>query len=160
MTHITGYTERPFPPSLWPAPATPADPDEPLQADCNVDVAIVGAGFTGLSTALHLARHGAKVCVLEAEQVGWGASGRNGGQVIPGLKYDPDDIARQFGPGADALIELAGAAADTVFDLIGQFNISCDAVRKGWIQTAHRSEERRVGKECVSTGSSRWSPYH
>src|SRR3546814_17488986 len=98
MTHITGYTERPFPPSLWHATATPADPDEPLQADCNVDVAIVGPGFTGLSTALHLARHGAKVCVLEAEQVGWGASGRKGGQVLPGTKYAPADTAPHYGP--------------------------------------------------------------
>ncbi|MBV7485262.1 FAD-binding oxidoreductase [Bordetella sp. BOR01] len=144
MTHTASYTERPFPPSLWHATATPAGPDEPLQDDCSVDVAIVGAGFTGLSAALHLAQNGAKVCVLEAEQVGWGASGRNGGQVIPGLKYDPDGIARRFGPDADSLIELAGTAADTVFGLIEQFNIPCDAVRKGWIQTAHSPAMMRL----------------
>ncbi|TIT52110.1 MAG: FAD-binding oxidoreductase, partial [Mesorhizobium sp.] len=61
-------------------------------------VAIVGAGFTGLSTALHLAEAGDDVCVLEAHQPGWGASGRNGGQVNPGLKYDPDTIEAMFGP--------------------------------------------------------------
>jgi len=158
MTPSPAYTERPFPPSLWHATATPAEPDAPLRADCDVDVAIVGAGFTGLSAALHLARHGAKVCVLEAEQVGWGASGRNGGQVIPGLKYDPDDIARQFGPRADALIELAATAADTVFDLIEQFNIPCDAVRKGWIQTAHSPAMMRLIEQRARQWERRGAP--
>lgn len=138
MTQVsTHYSERPFPPSLWSATATPADPDPPLLDDCETDVAIVGAGYTGLSAALHLAQRGVKVCVLEAEQVGWGASGRNGGQVIPGLKYDPDEIMRRFGSRADAVLRMAATAADTVFDLIRHFNIPCTPVRKGWIQTAH-----------------------
>ena len=59
---------------------------------------MIGAGFTGLSTALHLAEHGANVVVPEAHEPGWGASGRNGGQVNPGLKWNPDDVEKEFGP--------------------------------------------------------------
>ena len=71
--------------SLWSATANPSAPCPELQADVSADVAIVGAGFTGLSAALHLAQMGRSVVVLEAQTPGWGASGRNGGQVNPGL---------------------------------------------------------------------------
>lgn len=126
-----------LPPSLWAAtantgPATPA-----LAEDKQVDVAIVGAGYTGLVTALHLARRGVRVCVLDAGEPGWGASGRNGGQVIPGLKHDPDDLRRMFGGAqAERLIDVAGGAADEVFELIRRYDIDCEATRKGWIQPA------------------------
>ncbi|MDO7902260.1 NAD(P)/FAD-dependent oxidoreductase [Pseudomonas sp. K1(2024)] len=138
-----------MPKSLWaatgaPAPATPA-----LASDTRVDVAIVGAGYTGITTALHLAAAGTTVCVLDAGEPGWGASGRNGGQVIPGLKYDPDDLAKMFGARAEAIIEVAGHAADEVFRLIDHYGIECDAVRNGWIQpaftpTAMRAIENRA----------------
>jgi glycine/D-amino acid oxidase-like deaminating enzyme len=104
----------------------------------NVDVAIVGAGFTGLSAALHLSELGATVCVLEAGEPGWGASGRNGGQVIPGLKYDPGELERRYpGKVGEELIALVGSAPDVVFDLIHKHGIDCDATRAGWIQPAH-----------------------
>jgi len=146
------YTERPFPPSLWQATAAPPPDTPPLQEDANADVAIIGAGYTGLSTALHLAEKGVGAIVLDAEQPGWGASGRNGGQVIPGLKYDPDELVARLGAKwGEALIGLAGGAADTVFDLIDKYQIDCGAVRKGWIQTAHspnmmRLMEKRAGQ--------------
>lgn len=76
--------------SMWVATRNPAPDYAPLQGSMKADVAIVGAGYTGLSAAIHLAERGATVVVLEAESPGWGASGRNGGQVIPGLKEDPD----------------------------------------------------------------------
>ena len=76
--------------NLYEETAEPAIAAPALDGDERADVAVVGAGITGLSTALHLAEQGAKVVVLEAEQPGWGASGRNGGQVNPGLKHDPD----------------------------------------------------------------------
>ena len=72
-------------------------PSPALDGDARADVVVVGGGFTGLSTALHLAEKGASVVVLEAEEPGWGASGRNGGQVNPGLKHDPDAVERDFG---------------------------------------------------------------
>ena len=89
---------QPLPPSLYADTARPAIATPPLDGDRRVSVAIVGGGFTGLSTALHLAEKGVDVVVLEAREPGWGASGRNGGQVNPGLKHDPDDIETHFGP--------------------------------------------------------------
>ncbi|SCZ48653.1 FAD dependent oxidoreductase [Pseudomonas oryzihabitans] len=80
---------QPLPPSLWAATAIPGPPLQPLQGTQRTDVLVIGGGYTGLSTALHLAEAGVDVCLLEAHQLGWGASGRNGGQVNPTLKYDP-----------------------------------------------------------------------
>ena len=71
-----------------------------MQGDADCDLAIVGAGFTGLSAALHAAREGARVVVLEASEPGWGASGRNGGEVLPGLKLMPDEICGLMGRAA------------------------------------------------------------
>lgn len=128
----------PLPPSLWAASATPAPETPPLRESARVDVAIVGAGYTGLSTALHLAERGVRVAVLDAGEPGWGASGRNGGQVIPGLKYDPDELVRRFGERqGNALVEIVGRAADNVFELIDKHRIECSALRRGWIQPAH-----------------------
>ena len=109
-----------------------------MEGDQKADVAIVGGGFTGLSAALHLALGGADVAVLEAGEPGWGASGRNGGQVIPGLKEDPREILKRFGPEqGEAMIKAGGDAADLVFDLIRQHDIDCDSQQTGWIQAAH-----------------------
>ena len=79
-------TAFPLEPSLWAATAAPALPTPPLAGDVSVDVCIVGGGYAGLSTALHLAEQGTNVALLEANEPGWGGSGRNGGQVIAGLK--------------------------------------------------------------------------
>jgi len=129
---------RPLPPSLWAATAEPAVDTPPLDTSVKTDVLIVGAGYTGLSSALHLAGHGLTACVIDANEPGWGASGRNGGQVIPGLKYDPDELIRRYGSrDGEALVQIAGSAADTVFDLIERHQIQCDATRNGWIQPAH-----------------------
>ena len=68
-----------------------------LEGEVRCDVAVVGGGLTGLSAALQLAEAGQTVIVLEAETPGWGASGRNGGQVNPGLKPNPDDLVARFG---------------------------------------------------------------
>src|SRR4029450_10048671 len=71
----------PLPPSLYADTAVAPTPTPPLDADKNVSVAIIGGGFTGLSTALHLAEQGVDAPVLEAQQPGWGASGNNGGRA-------------------------------------------------------------------------------
>src|SRR5258708_26562656 len=111
--------ELPLPPSLWAATARPAPETPPLDASRRADVAIVGAGYSGLAAALQLAESGVSVVVLEAGEPGWGASGRNGGQVIPGLQYDPHDIRAIFGPEAgEDFVRVAAAAPDTVFRLV------------------------------------------
>jgi hypothetical protein len=124
--------------SLWRATAAPAPATAPLEGDAEADVAIVGAGYTGLSCALALADAGRRVVVLEAQEIGHGASGRNGGQVIPGLKHDPADLVARFGrERGEALVRLAGGAADRVFALIAKHRIDCAATQCGWIQPAH-----------------------
>ena len=131
-------TSEPFPPSLWAATAVPAPEAAPLENDVEAEVAVVGAGYAGLSTALHLAESGVGVVVAEANEIGWGASGRSGGQVIPGIKYDPEDMLKLFGEEAGRkAIRMFGSTADVVFDIIERHAIDCDAVRGGWVQPAH-----------------------
>jgi glycine/D-amino acid oxidase-like deaminating enzyme len=126
-------------------------PDCPaLEGERSADLCVVGGGFTGLSTALHTAEFGAEVVLLEAAEPGWGAAGRNGGQVIPGLKLDPDDLERRFGTERGGrLNEFVGSAPDLVFQLVARHQIDCDARRDGWIRAIHSpsavaSEEDRV----------------
>ena len=88
----TPYVKTYYAHSANPAPARPA-----LQGDVECDVCVLGAGFSGISTALHLAEKGLKVVVLEAAKVGWGASGRNGGQIINGYSRDFDAILSRYG---------------------------------------------------------------
>ncbi|WP_406855310.1 FAD-binding oxidoreductase [Alsobacter sp. KACC 23698] len=141
---------QPFPldPSLWHATAVPAPDCPPLDKDVDVDVAIVGGGYAGLSTALHLAERGVSCVVLEAREPGWGGSGRNGGQVIPGLKYDPNELVTKFGEEAGkALAAFAGSTADVVFDLIAKHGMNVPHVRNGWIQGAHMASMVETAKK-------------
>ena len=82
----------PLPDSLWAATANPVPETQQLAGDLTADVAIVGAGFTGLRAALELSQQGVNVIVVDAGQVGWGASGRNGGQVNPIAHEAPETI--------------------------------------------------------------------
>jgi len=129
----------PLPPSLWAATAAePAPEVTPLADDRSTAVAVIGGGYAGLSAALHLAEAGVETTLLEANEIGWGASGRSGGQVIPGIKYDPDGMQSLFG--AEAGVRAAhafGGTADHVFDLIDKHGIACEAARGGWLQPAH-----------------------
>lgn len=120
---------------LYTASAPAAAPLLPLRAEVRSDVAVVGAGYTGLSTALHLAERGAAVTVLEAHEPGWGAAGRNGGQVNAGLKHDPDEVVHHFGPiYGPRLVRLAGDAPAELFALIARLGIDCEARREGTIR--------------------------
>ncbi len=147
-------TAFPLEPSLWAATAAPALPTPPLNGDISVDVCIIGGGFAGMSTALHLAEQGTQVALLEAFEPGWGGSGRNGGQVIPGLKYDPDELEAMF-PGAvgERLAQFAGRTADSVFDLIKKHNMDVPLARNGWVQGAHTA----AGAELVGRRAEQWA---
>ncbi|MDJ0812880.1 MAG: FAD-binding oxidoreductase [Woeseiaceae bacterium] len=128
----------PMPKSLWAATTARPEPYPLLQGRVDADVCIVGGGIMGLSTALALAERGTSVALLEAAEIGWGASGRNNGLVAPGLKRDPWQVRRMLGAERGArLLQFSGAAPDRVFELIDQHGIDCDADRRGWIQAAH-----------------------
>src|SRR5581483_3510174 len=147
---------KPFPlaASLWAATAPAAPSTPPLEGSVTADVVVIGAGYAGMSTALHLAERGTRVAVLEAHEVGWGGSGRNGGQVIPGLKYDPDELEEMFGPErGKRLVEFIGGTADVVFDLIAKHNMNVPHQRKGWIQGAHTE----AGLDLVKQRAAQWA---
>ena len=141
----------PLPPSLWAATVRPAPATPRLAESCQTDVAIVGAGYSGLAAALRLREAGASVVVLEAGEPGWGASGRNGGQVIPGLKWDPDELVSMFGAEAgEHLTQVAGGAPATLFDLIARHGIDCEASRCGWIQPCFADADRSLVERRVA----------
>lgn len=134
---------EPFPlgPALWATTAPPPPATAPLTESGRADVVVIGGGFCGLSTALHLAEAGLRPVLLEAREIGFGGSGRNGGQVIPGLKHDPDELVAMFGPERGERLAAFGAdTADAVFGLIDRHRMDVPRTRTGWIQGAHTDE--------------------
>ena len=147
---------EPFPlaPALWAATAAPQAPALKLADDIISDFCVIGAGYAGLSTALHIAKAGGQVIVLEAREPGWGGSGRNGGQVIPGLKYDPDDMIATYGEEkGKKLLRFAATTADKVFNLIEAYKMDVPHVRAGWIQAAHSDDGLALAKSRVAQWS-------
>lgn len=117
---------------LWEATASPAPATNALSGERTVDVAVIGAGYTGLSAALRLAEAGARVAVIEAAEIGFGGSGRNVGLVNAGLWVRPDDMPDILGHRhGERLLSLLGQAPDEVFALIEQHQIACEAERQG-----------------------------
>ncbi len=137
-----------WPDSLWVATATPDLPTEALEAELVLDTAIVGGGFTGLRAALVLAEAGQRVAVLEERAVGWGASGRNGGQVNPLPPLNgPDRIAQLVGTERFPLLaKTILGSADETFDVISRYAIDCGARQKGWIRTDHCDKAKRQSR--------------
>lgn len=113
----------------------PSGTDGPLPEA--VDVAVIGAGFTGLSAARTFAKHGARVAVLEAETIGWGASSRNGGMVLSGLKVPVQDLVARYG--IEAARRMYGASLssiDCVEQIVAEEAIDCNFARCGYLQVA------------------------
>lgn len=118
-------------------------PDAPLRpalaGQRRADICVIGAGFTGLSAALHLASAGLNVVVLDAHRVGWGASGRNGGQLSGGQRVEPAELEARFGlDRARALWGIGEAAKQLVKDLIAAHGIDAE-LRPGVLHTAHKA---------------------
>lgn len=123
---------------IWRKPATAPAFRSELSPGGTLDAVIVGGGIMGLSTALHAARAGLSIQVLDAGAIGQGASGLNGGQVIPGLKYDPEWLLEHFGKErGEALVAFAASTADAVFDVIRDEKLAVPFTRNGWIQASH-----------------------
>ncbi|MGR3821753.1 MAG: NAD(P)/FAD-dependent oxidoreductase [Salipiger marinus] len=127
-------------PSYWLDTAEEPDPASPLDGDARCDVAIVGAGYTGLACAVGLAEQGLDVRVLEGGFVGWGGSGRNSGSVIRGFKSSRSDLVRAFGETRGrAMAGFGDRTAASVYDMVDRFGIACDLRRTGWLLPAHNA---------------------
>lgn len=152
--------------SLWDGTAEEPDHEAPLPRDAAAEVAIVGGGYTGLSTALHAAERGLDCLVLEAQRIGHGGSGRNVGLVNAGVWHPPAAVREALGPTyGPRFIERFGGAPDYVFGLIERHQIRCEPARNGTIHAAHapsglkglqgrHDEWRRLGApvEMLSAG--------
>ena len=113
----------------------------PLTDNITVDLVVIGGGFTGLNAARVAAREGLRVCLIEAETIGHGGSGRNVGLVNAGLWLPPDQIKETLGDTrGERLINDLGVGPDRVFDLIKSYEIQCDARRNGTLHLAHSSQ--------------------
>ncbi len=145
--------------SLWAAEARPAAEHAPFEGERRADVAIIGGGYTGASAALHLAENGVDVVLLEAKEIGWGGSGRNGGLVNAGLWLNPDEVIKRIGPEyGPRFIEAFTFNTELVFDLIEKHGIECDLDRKGVVKAAHSASAMRGLEEHVRQWRARGAP--
>ena len=136
--------------SYYAATANSSSARDRLQGSIEADVCVIGAGFSGLSSALHLAEKGHQVVVLEAARVGWGASGRNGGQIVNGFSRDLIAIERRYGAdAARAIGEMALEGGDIIRERIEKYSISCD-LKAGNLFTAFTSKQMR-GLEAIKS---------
>ena len=120
-------THTPYPHSYYAASANPVPQRPALQGESETDVCIIGAGYTGLSTALFLLENGFKVTIVEAAKVGFGASGRNGGQIVNSYSRDIDVIERTVGPKhAKMLGDMAFEGGRIIRERIAKYDIKCD----------------------------------
>ncbi|WP_328702964.1 NAD(P)/FAD-dependent oxidoreductase [Arenibaculum pallidiluteum] len=129
--------------SWYSATATPV-PDRPaLEGPVECDVCVIGAGYTGLSAALHLAERGYSVVLLEAQRVGWGASGRNGGQIVTGFNPSIGTLARLVGrEDAHRLWEMSEEAKALIAERVARHAIDCD-LRWGYLFAATKQRHER-----------------
>ena len=156
---VPAHSARRMPRSLYAETARAPVATPRLSGNKHVRVAIVGGGFTGLSTALHLASAGIEAAVIEANEPGWGASGRNGGQVNPGLKHEPDEIEHTFGAALGArMVALSGNAPTRVFDLIRDHQIRCDAGQTGTIRAAFTEQSSAFLHRATRSWQDRGAP--
>jgi glycine/D-amino acid oxidase-like deaminating enzyme len=118
---------RAHPDSYYAASAHAAPARPPLQGEAEVEVCIVGAGFTGLSAGLELAERGHRVVVLEGAKVGWGASGRNGGQIVNGLNAGLDAVEARYGRATAAFVgSVAQEGGRIIRERVARHGIACD----------------------------------
>jgi glycine/D-amino acid oxidase-like deaminating enzyme len=145
-----------WPNSLW-AAVTPQAPELPeLVGVEQADVVVVGCGFTGLSTALHLREAGVDVAIVEAAEPGWGASGRNNGQVIPTLsRPDPEDIVARHGAVGERFVALLRDSASTLFDVARRYDIQAEQEQAGWVQPVHSPGRIKIAERRVR----QWSKF-
>lgn len=144
--------------SYYAATVNAATDYPPLQGEQKADVCVVGAGFTGIATALTLAERGYSVAVVEANRVGWGASGRNGGQLIHGINGQ-EKIRRKHGEGvADLLWELTWRGHEIIHERVEKYAIDCD-LKSGFVEVAVKPRQLATIEETAEELQRRQFPY-
>ena len=138
--------------SYYVATATPFAPAPRLEGEAAADVIIVGGGFTGLHAALSAAELGLSVVLLEAGRIGWGASGRNGGQLIPGWRKGAADLVKLYGAEQARLIfDLSLRAREMVLAHAQLHDIRCDLTLRGHLLAAAKPDDLSALREEVET---------
>jgi gamma-glutamylputrescine oxidase len=122
-----------------------------LQGETEADVAVIGGGYTGLSAALNLAERGYQVVLIDQARIGWGASGRNGGQINTGLRKGPVELIARYGKDrAKALFDLAEEGRAIIRERAARHRIRCD-LKANTLYVAHRpSEEQWMRAEVAA----------
>lgn len=141
----------------WTTTATAAPVCQRLEGARVVDVLVVGGGLTGCRTALGLAEAGVSVALVDGHEIGWGSSGRSGGQCNPIWRQTPQKLIDMLGANhGERLIQTTLTAADDLFADIQRFGVVCDAVQNGWIQAAHtkkaRTNMQALGRSWAAAG--------
>ncbi|MBX5169342.1 FAD-binding oxidoreductase [Rhizobium sp. NZLR1b] len=139
---------------LWEKTAAEPPATSPLAGAVSADVVIVGGGYTGLSSALHLAEAGSKVVLLEAKEIGFGGAGRNVGLINAGMWVMPDDLPGVLGPvHGERLLELLGNAPKLVMELIDRHGVACEVERNGTLHCAVGAD----GLKEIEERAAQWS---
>ncbi|AYM07107.1 NAD(P)/FAD-dependent oxidoreductase [Agrobacterium radiobacter] len=143
----------PFDVTLWYATAASAPLTKPLSGRIKADICIVGAGYSGLTTALELARAGVDVVLLERQEIGFGGSGRNAGHCTPTFThYSLPELRKMLGePWAERLIERQTRANDRVSQMIRDYQIDCEWVQRGYVMGAPHEGAMEELKRKVET---------
>ncbi|CAN7669504.1 FAD-binding oxidoreductase [Bosea sp. LjRoot90] len=156
---MTAPSSVAWPPSLWAATAQPGSVLGTLEGPVESDVVVIGAGFTGLSTAIHLRESGIGVTILEAAEPGWGASGRNNGQVIPTLAgHDPSAMVARHGEAGERFNAVLRDSAQYLFDLVRKYEIPAEAEQAGWVQPVHSPGRFKLAEKRVREWSAIGAP--
>lgn len=145
---------------LWESTTPPGPASEPLRINATAEVAIVGAGFLGLSAAATLAAAGVDVAVIEAGEIGAGASGRNAGFVVPHFsRADPASLAQRLPQSAaERMLGLLESGADRVFEVARDAELGRQAEQTGWLQPAHGAEAAAALQRRVAMWQARGRP--
>ena len=144
---------------LWEKTAPQPPVTKPLSGQVSADVVVVGGGYTGLSSALHLAEAGSSVVLLEANEIGFGGAGRNVGLINAGMWVMPDDLPGELGAvHGERLLDLLGNAPRLVMELIDKHGIACELEREGTLHCAVGQEGLKEIEERARQWSKRGAP--
>ncbi|MDN7177347.1 FAD-binding oxidoreductase [Caballeronia sp. SEWSISQ10-4 2] len=139
--------------SVWYKTAPAAPETESLESDIDTEVCVIGAGYTGLSAGIHIAELGGDVVVVEAEEAGFGGSGRNSGHCTPTFhSFELEQFRRMIGePFGSRMVQMQCDSANFLFELVRKYRIECDAIQSGYVEPAHSkkaflAQEKKVAE--------------